>query len=79
MGLQGSVCVVISVTVHCVGEIAQGAGFGLQNRKPNRVGSVSVNSARVHAGTCRGDPYGSLYAVFAVDSTYNDVRAAEHL
>jgi hypothetical protein len=79
VGLQGLVGVVMSVTAHGVGEIAQGAGFGLQNQKPNRVGSVSVNSAGVHAGACRGDPYGPLYATFAVASTYNDAEAAEHL
>ena len=56
-----------------------GAGFGLQNRKPNCVGSVSVNSAGVPADGCRGDPYGPLYAAFAVASTYNDAGAAEHL
>jgi hypothetical protein len=79
VGLWGSVGVVISVTAHCVGEIARGAGFGLQNRKPNRVGSVSVNSAGAPAGVCRGDPYGRLYAAFAVASAYNDAGAAEHL
>ena len=31
VGLWGSVGVVILVTVHCVGEIVCGAGFGLQN------------------------------------------------
>ena len=56
-----------------------GAGFGLQSRKPNHVGSVLVNSAGVPAGRCRGDPYGPLCAAFAVASTYNDVGAAEHL
>jgi hypothetical protein len=79
VGLWGSVGVVISVTVHCVGEIAWGAGFGLQNRKLNCVGSVSVNSVGVPAGVCKGDPYGPLYAAFAVASTYNDAGAAEHL
>jgi hypothetical protein len=79
VGLWGSVGVVILATAHCVGEISRGAGFGLQNRKPNRVGSVSVNSAGVSAGVCRGYQYGPLYAAFAVASTYNDAGAAEHL
>ena len=43
------------------------------------MGSVSVNSAGVPAGVCRGDQCGPLYAAFAVTSTYNDVGAAEHL
>jgi hypothetical protein len=73
VGLWSSVGVVILVTAHCVGEIARGAGFGLQNRKPNRVGSVSVNSAVVPAGVCRGDQCGPLYAAFAVASTYKHV------
>jgi hypothetical protein len=79
VGLWGSVGVVMSVTAHCVGEIACGAGFGLQNRKPNCVGSLSVNSAGVPAGVCRGDTCGPFYAAFAVASTYNDAGAAEHL
>jgi hypothetical protein len=35
----------------CVWEIVRGAGFGLQNRKPNRAGSVLVQGAQIQAHT----------------------------
>jgi hypothetical protein len=35
---------VVAVLAGCIGEIAQGAGLGLQNRKPGRVGFVLVQA-----------------------------------
>jgi hypothetical protein len=49
VGLWGLVGVVISVTAHCIGKIVQEAGFGLQNRKLNRVGLDLVWNMQIQA------------------------------
>jgi hypothetical protein len=42
--------VAVEAVAHCVGPIERGAGFGWQNRKPSRTGSVSVWGAQMTRG-----------------------------
>jgi hypothetical protein len=41
--------VVVEVVVRCVGKIARGTGFGLQNQKPACMGSILVQGAQMQS------------------------------